>query len=93
MSVTYLVILGMVLFAVGVAVFFTRRTPILMLCGAELMLNAANVNLVAFSRLDPIRAEGQVFALFVMVIAAAETAVLLALMYALARQTKPLQSS
>lgn len=86
MALAHLLLLGIVLFATGAAVFFTRRTPVLMLCGAELMLNSANVNLVAFSRLDPFRAEGQVFALFVMVVAAAETAVLLALLYALSRQ-------
>lgn len=86
MALAHLLLLGMVLFATGAGVFFTRRTPVVMLCGAELMLNAANVNLVAFSRLDPVRAEGQVFALFVMVVAAAETAVLLALLYTLARQ-------
>jgi NADH-quinone oxidoreductase subunit K len=82
MALAHLLILGMLLFALGVGVFFTRNTPVLMLCGVELMLNAANVNLVAFSRLDPIRAEGQAFSLFVMVIAAAETAVLLAILYA-----------
>lgn len=86
MALAHLLLLGIVLFATGAAVFFTRRTPVLMLCGAELMLNSANVNLVTFSRLDPVRAEGQVFALFVMVVAAAETAVLLALLYTLSRQ-------
>jgi len=58
----------------------------MMLCGVELMLNAANLNLVAFSRLEPMHAQGQVFALFIMVVAAAETAVLLAILVAWARQ-------
>jgi NADH:ubiquinone oxidoreductase subunit K len=88
MELAHLLALGLLLFGVGAGVFFTRRTPIVMLCGVELMLNAANVNLVAFSRLDAVRAEGQVFALFVMVIATAETAVVLAILYALSKQTK-----
>jgi NADH-quinone oxidoreductase subunit K len=78
--------LGLLLFALGVAVFLTRRTTVLMLCGVELMLNAANLNLVAFSRLDLLRAQGQIFALFVMVVAVAETAVLLAILYAWAHK-------
>lgn len=48
--------------------------------GIELMLNAANLNLVAFSRYDPSRLQGQVFALFVIVVAAAEAAVALAIL-------------
>ena len=81
-----LILAALCLFCVGVGVFLTRRTTVMMLCGVELMLNAANLNLVAFSRLDPLRAQGQVFALFFMVIAAAETAVLLAILVAWARQ-------
>ena len=86
MALSHLILLGMVLFAAGAGVFFTRKAALVMLCGAELMLNAANVNLVAFSRLDPVRAQGQVFALFIMVVAVAETAVLLAILYALSRK-------
>lgn len=47
--------------------------------GVELMLNAANINLVAFSRFDKNPAQGQVFALFVMIIAATEIAIGLAI--------------
>ena len=56
-----------------------RRNAIAVLIGIELMLNAANLNLVAFDRFGPAVIEGQVFALFVLVIAAAEAAVALAI--------------
>jgi len=81
-----LIAIGIVLFGLGAAIFMTRTTPLLMLVGVELMLNAANLNLVAFSRLDPLQASGQVFALFIMVVAVAETAVLLAILTCWARQ-------
>lgn len=53
----------------------------MVLIGLELMLNAANINLVAFSRYDPQLIQGQMFALFVIVVAAAETAVALAIAF------------
>ena len=81
----HVLILAAVLFALGIAVVFTRRSPIFSLVGLELMLNATNINLVAFSRLDPALAQGQVFALFIILIAAAETAVILAIIIAIAR--------
>lgn len=72
-------ILATLLFCIGLAVAITRRNAIAVLMGLELMLNAANINLVAFSRYDGLQLEGQVFALFVIVVAAAEAAVALAL--------------
>jgi NADH:ubiquinone oxidoreductase subunit K len=77
---THYLWLGAFLFCVGVATVLTRRNAILMLIGVELILNAANLNLVAFSRYDPARLQGQMFALFVMVVAAAEVAVALAIL-------------
>lgn len=72
-------ILATLLFCIGLAVCLTRRNAIAVLIGLELMLNAANINLVAFSRYDGLLLQGQVFALFVIVVAAAEAAVALAL--------------
>ena len=66
------------LFSTGLAVVMTKRNAVVVLMGVELMLNAANLNLVAFSRHDP-ALQGQFFSLFVMVVAAAEVAVGLAL--------------
>ena len=67
------------LFSIGLAVAITKRHFIGILLGIELMLNAVNINLVAFSRYDPERLSGQLFALFVIVVAAAEVTVALAI--------------
>jgi NADH-quinone oxidoreductase subunit K len=72
-------IIGALLFSIGLAVAVTKRNAILVLMGIELMLNAVNLNLIAFSQYDPNRLQGQMFALFVMVIAAAEITVALAI--------------
>ncbi len=70
--------LGAALFAIGIAGVVTRRNAIGLLIGVELMLNAANINLVGFSRYGG-GLDAQVFALFVIVLAAAEAAVALAI--------------
>jgi NADH-quinone oxidoreductase subunit K len=70
--------LGAVLFAIGVVAVVTRRNAIGVLIGVELILNAANVNLVGFSR-HAGGLDAQVFAIFVIVLAAAEAAVALAI--------------
>lgn len=74
----YLVISAL-LFSIGLAVAVTKRNAILILMGIELMLNAVNLNMVAFSQYDSNRLQGQMFALFIMVIAAAEVTVALAI--------------
>ena len=81
----YLVVAA-ALFCIGIYGVLARRNAIAILMGVELMLNAVNINLVAFWRyLEPDGATGQVFALFVYVVAAAEAAVGLALIIALWR--------
>ena len=76
--------LSAVLFGIGMAGFLARRNIILMLVSVEIMLNAVNVSLAAFSyRLHDVR--GQVLALFVIAVAAAEAAVGLGLVIALSR--------
>lgn len=67
------------LFSIGLAVVLTKRHAVVVLMGVELMLNAVNLNLVAFSQYDPDRLQGQLFSLFVIVVAAAEAAVALSL--------------
>lgn len=68
------------LFACGVVCVATKRNAIGILMGVELILNAANVNFIAFARYNPaFRLEGEVFALMVIVLAAAEAAVALAI--------------
>jgi NADH-quinone oxidoreductase subunit K len=69
---------GALLFAAGVVAVLSRRNAIAVLIGIELMLNAANVNLVAFDKFGG-GVQGQVFTLFVLAIAAAEAAIALAI--------------
>ncbi len=75
----HFLILAAALFSIGFAIVVTKRHFIGMLLGIELMLNAVNINLVAFSRHDPEMISGQLFALFVIVVAAAEVTVALAI--------------
>lgn len=68
-----------VLFVCGVVCMATKRNTIGVLMGVELVLNGANINLVAFSKYTPLGIDGQVMSLFVIVLAAAEAAVALAI--------------
>ncbi len=70
---------GAVLFVCGLACMVTKRNAIGVLMGVELMLNGANVNFVAFSHYGQLGLDGQIIALFVIVLAAAEAAVALAI--------------
>ena len=73
-------ILGAVLFVCGAVCMATKRNAIGVLIGVELVLNGANVNFVAFSRYNAaFQIEGMIFALFVIVMAAAEAAIALAI--------------
>ena len=75
---TYLYIAA-ILFSLGVFGVMTRRNGIAILMGVELILNAANINFVAFSRFGGMNIDGHIFALLVIVLAAAEAAVALAI--------------
>jgi NADH-quinone oxidoreductase subunit K len=73
-------ILGAILFVSGAVCMAMKRNAIGVLMGVELVLNGANINFVAFARYNPaFEIEGQIFALFVIVMAAAEAAVALAI--------------
>jgi NADH:ubiquinone oxidoreductase subunit K len=73
-------VLGAVLFVCGVVCMATKRNAIGVLIGVELVLNGANINFVAFSRYSPgFQVEGMIFALFVIVMAAGEAAIALAI--------------
>jgi NADH-quinone oxidoreductase subunit K len=71
--------LGAFLFCAGLLVIITKRNAIMVLLGIELMLNASNLNLVAFNQLHPAHLSGQMFALFVIIVAVCEAAVGLAI--------------
>src|SRR3954452_20724547 len=83
-------LLSSFLFAIGLAGALSRRNAIIVLLGIELMLNAANLNFVAFWRFspDPKASVGLIFVLFSIGIAAAEAAVGLALIISIYRQFK-----
>jgi len=73
-------LLGALLFVCGAVCMATKRNAIGVLIGVELVLNGANINLVAFSHYNPaFEIEGMIFALFVIVLAAGEAAVALAI--------------
>ena len=75
---TYLYI-SAILFSLGLYVVITRRNGIAVLMGIELILNSANINFVAFARFGGMNFSGQIFSLFVIILAAAEAAVALAI--------------
>ncbi|PVY41107.1 NADH-quinone oxidoreductase subunit NuoK [Pontibacter virosus] len=75
----HILLLSAALFTIGVLAVITKRHAVVVLMGIELIFNAANLNLVAFSRHDPQLMQGQLFSLFVILVAAAEAAVALAI--------------
>jgi NADH:ubiquinone oxidoreductase subunit K len=88
-NVNWFVILSAFLFCIGASGVMTRRNPLVVLLSLELMLNAGNLALIAFSRMVG-NGEGQVFALIVMVIAACEVVVGLGLIVAMYRRKLPI---
>jgi NADH-quinone oxidoreductase subunit K len=88
-AVEWYLVLSALLFSIGVAGVLIRRSPLVILLCLELMLNGANLALLAFSR-SVGNEDGQVFALVVMVVAACEVVVGLGLIVALYRRRLPL---
>ena len=85
----HFLILGAILFAIGIYGALTRRNAVGILMAVELLLAAVNINLVAFSRfVSPAEGTGQIFAIFVMALAAASVAVGLAIVICIYRNHK-----
>ncbi|MEJ2751066.1 MAG: NADH-quinone oxidoreductase subunit NuoK [Candidatus Promineifilaceae bacterium] len=83
---SWYLILGAALFCIGIYGVFARRNAVAILMAVELMLNAVNINLVAFWRyLTPEKSTGMAWAIFVLTVAAAEAAVGLALVISIYR--------
>lgn len=83
-GLTHYLVLAGALFCIGLFGALAKRNAVAILMGVELMLNSVNINLIAFSRfITPDVITGQVFAIFTMVVAAAEVAVGLALIFAI----------
>jgi NADH-quinone oxidoreductase subunit K len=78
-GLTHFLILSGLLFSFGLFAILTRRNAIMVLMGVELVLNAANINFVAFSRYVTTSLDGHVVAIFVIILAAAEAAIMLAI--------------
>lgn len=76
-GLNHYLVLGAVLFGLGLFAMISRRNAILVLMGIELILNAANINLVAFSRYNGLGVDGQVVSIFVIILAVAEAAIAL----------------
>lgn len=71
------VVVATILFGLGIACLITRRNVIYILMGIEMILNSANINFVAFNRFNGDGMDGRMFAIFVIILAAAEAAVAL----------------
>ncbi len=86
LGLEHYLILSAILFSIGLYGALTKRNAVIVLMCIELMLNAVNITMVAFSRyIVPELLTGQVFAIFIMVVAAAEVAVGLAIILAIYR--------
>jgi NADH-quinone oxidoreductase subunit K len=79
MGVGAYVAVSVALFGLGIVAIVVRRNVFYVLMGIEMILNAANINFVAFSRFNGGSLDGQMFAIFVIILAAAEAAVALAI--------------
>ena len=86
-TLTYYLVLASLLFCAGLLIILIKRNVIFVLIGIELILNAANLNLAAFSRFDQ-NMDGQILAIFSVVLAAAEAAIALAILLNIYKQFK-----
>jgi NAD(P)H-quinone oxidoreductase subunit 4L len=92
-GLTHFLILAGLLFSIGLYGALTKRNAIVILISIELMLNAANIALVAFSRyITPVALTGQVFTIFVIVVAAVEVAVGLAIIISIYRNRETIDT-
>lgn len=84
-SLTHYLILAAVLFGIGLLIVVVKKNAVFVLMGIELMLNGAHINLAAFSRFDS-SFDGQILAIFSIVLAAAEAAIALAILLNIYRE-------
>lgn len=78
-GLTHFLVISTLLFSMGLYAIITRKNVVMVLMGVELILNSANINFIAFSRFGNFGYNGQLIALFVIVLAAAEAAIALAI--------------
>ena len=89
MSTDWYLVVSALVFSVGAVGVLTRRNPLVILLCLELMLNAANIALIAFARMWG-NGDGQIFAIIVMVVAACEVCIGLGLVVAIFRRRLPI---
>src|SRR3954467_9590709 len=89
MSIAWFLVVSAMIFSIGAGGVLTRRNPLVVLLCLELMLNAANLALIAFSRMWG-NGDGQIFAIIVMVVAACEVCIGLGVVVALFRRRLPI---
>ncbi|MEA2151255.1 MAG: NADH-quinone oxidoreductase subunit [Solirubrobacteraceae bacterium] len=89
MDIGWYLAVSALIFTIGAAGVLTRRSPLVILLCLELMLNAANLALIAFSRMHG-NSEGQIFAIIVMVVAACEVTIGLGIIVAMHRRRLPI---
>jgi NADH:ubiquinone oxidoreductase subunit K len=89
MDVGWYLAVSALIFTIGAAGVLTRRSPLVILLCLELMLNAANLALIAFARMHG-NADGQIFAIIVMVVAACEVTIGLGIIVAMHRRRLPI---
>jgi NADH-quinone oxidoreductase subunit K len=87
-GLSHYLIVSAALFSFGIMGVLTRKNAVNVLMGVELILNSANINLVAFSKYSAGNMSGQIFAIFIIVVAAAEAAVALAIVLSMYRIIK-----
>jgi len=89
LSINHFLFLGAILFCIGLYGALSKRNAVAILMGIELMFNGVNITLVSFSRfLSPATTIGQIFAIFIITVAAAEAAVGLAIVLAIYRSRR-----
>ena len=78
-GLSHFLFVSSILFSLGIFGIVTRRNAVMVLMGIELILNASNINFIAFAKYGNFGLQGQIMALFVIVLAAAEAAIALAI--------------
>lgn len=78
-GLSHYIILSAILFGLGIFAIITRKNAVLVLMGVELVLNSANINFIAFSKFINLKIDGHIAAIFVIMLAAIEVAVALAI--------------
>ena len=91
MAISWYLVVSALLFCIGVGGVLVRRNPLVILLCLELMLNAANLAFIAFSRMHG-NGDGQIFAIIVLVVAACEVTVGLGIIVALYRRRLPIDA-